>query len=69
MAQARNDVEQVISQAFWSKRLLGLDIKPVEERVRPVTEIAHEVLSDLKILLEAKRPVQLTAEELRELAA
>jgi hypothetical protein len=65
-AERRAPVEQIISQTFWNQRLVGLEMKAnIDDRVRLVSEICNEVAGDLRIILEARRAVRLTGEELR----
>jgi hypothetical protein len=65
LAQSRSVAEQTISCCYWHQRLPGIEMRPPSNQIRIVLGIAKEILSDINVLLSARRGIQLTPDEVR----
>jgi len=64
-AQPRCVAEQTISRCFFSQLLAGLEMKPIENQIRTLRQVSVEVKAALRVLLEARRGIELTTDEKR----
>ena len=64
-AQPRCVAEQVISRTFWSQILAGVEMSPLDAQIRTLRQVALEVKSALRTLLEAPRGIELNPDENR----
>jgi hypothetical protein len=64
-AQTRCGAEQVISRCFWNQILVGMEMKPISTQIHGLRQVATEVGAALRVLLEARRGIELTADEKR----
>jgi hypothetical protein len=67
IAERRAPLEQVPWSVFWRGRLAQIEMRQsIEDRMQLVLDVCREVVADLKTILNAKRTVRLTMDELRE---